>query len=159
MQEKDTIILQWTESQRINRLCPAVQKKKWCRKHTGYMALEAVWILNSRTEVEVGGFLGRGNRISNASVARKMWGVHGEEQRVKSDGFTTLNWGAMGYRLKRWARSFSKALNADLKKLHLILQTVESHIGLLSNYAILFHSPLFYKGHKNNFDFVLQKEL
>lgn len=124
------------------------------------MALEAVWILNSRTEVEVGGFLGRGNRISNASVARKMWGVHGEEQRVKSDGSPNFKLGSHGLQTEKMGKiQFSKALNADLKKLHLILQTVESHIGLLSNYAIVFHSPLFYKGDKNNFDFVLQKEL
>lgn len=70
----------------------------------------------------------------------------------------TLNWGALGYRLKKMNKiQHSKALNADLKNLHLILQTVESHVA--SNYVIVFHTPLFYKGDKSNFDFIFQKEL
>lgn len=167
MQDKNIIILQWTESQRINRLCPAVQKEKWSRKHTGYMALEAVWILNSRTEVEVGGVLGRGNRISNALVARKIWGVHGEEQWVKSNGFRNFKLGSHGLQTEKMGKiQFSKALNADLNKLLLILQTVESHIGLLSNYVIIFDSPLFYKKKtrviltlyfKRNYNFLFNK--
>lgn len=115
------------------------RKRDGSGKHTGYMALEAVWILNSRTEVEVGGFLGRGNRISNALVAGKIWGVQGEEQRVKSDGTLNLKLGSHGLQTEKMGKiQFSKALNADLKKLHLFLQTVERHIGLLSNYLIVF---------------------
>lgn len=118
------------------------------------MALEAVRILNSRTEVEVGGLLGGGNTISNASVARKIWGVHGEEQRVKSDGTVNFKLGSHGLQTEKMAKiQFSKALNANLKKLHLILQTVESHIGLLSNYLIVFSFT--FKGDKGNFDFLL----
>lgn len=30
----------------------------------------------------------------------------------------------------------AKALNADLRRLHVILQTAENHIGFLSNYLV-----------------------
>lgn len=78
---------------------------------------------------------------------------------MKSDGTLNFKLGSHELQTEKMGKiQFSKALNADIKKLHLVLQTVESHIGLLSNYLIVFSFTSLFKGNKGNFDSVLQKE-
>lgn len=45
----------------------------------GYLVLTVVWISNLSIEVEVEGFFGGGNRVSNVLVVWRIWGVYGGE--------------------------------------------------------------------------------
>lgn len=97
-----------------------------------YMTSKAVWILYLKTGVKERDLL-----VEETDVAWKIWSVYEEEQKVKFDGIVTS-------RLKNHEIKIIminkiqtiKALDADLRRLHFILQTAEKHVGLLSNYLI-----------------------
>lgn len=87
-------------------------------------------IPNLSIEVEVEGFLGGGNRVSNVLVAWRIWGVYGGEQRVKIDGSASSRLGSNEIKLETIANiQMAKVLNTDPRRLCYFLQTVESQVA------------------------------
>lgn len=149
MPEKDTDVLLEIEFQRII-MCSCPGRQRWCREAYGVHGIEGCLDPEFKN---CGGQRGLSWwRKQNEQCLGDMETFQCAWRRAKSEICHCSRLRSHGIQTETTEKTqVATALSGSPKRLHFIVQAVESYIGLLSNWLVDLRSPLLIIENKNNF--------